>query len=149
MPAKNDSINRLKTFFQSQKLTALATQERDGPYLNLMAFSWTEDLNYLIIATKQGTRKYANMMKNPGVALLVDNRSDRGADFQNTLAVTGIGKAMGLTEAEKASLTALFLENHPELEAFVKSPECALMKIRIEKYIIISRFEESEELDMT
>ena len=43
---------------------------------------------------------------------------------------------------------ALFLGKHPELETFVRSRECALVKIKIDKFIIISQFQEAEELDM-
>ena len=149
MDSKTEKINRLKEFFQTQKLTVLATQEPDHPYLSLMAYVLTEDLNFLIAATKRGTRKYSNIIKTPGVAFLVDNRMNQGSDFQNTLAVTGIGTAEETEGSEKESLMVQFLETHPELDAFVRSPECAMIKIKIDQYIIISQFQEVEELDMS
>ena len=76
MSSQTQTINRLKDFFRTQKLTALATQEPGHPYLSLMAFAMTDDLNSLIIATKRETRKYSNMVKEPGVAFLIDNRSE-------------------------------------------------------------------------
>lgn len=148
MDSRTKKINQLKELFKTQKLTALATQEPNHPYLSLMAYAWTDDLNHMIIATKRGTRKYSNIIETPGVAFLIDNRSNQKTNFQETLAVTGIGKAKETKGQEKESLTTLFLGNHPELAAFVNSPECALIKIRIDQYIIISQFEEAEELDM-
>lgn len=148
MDSKTTRINRLKEFFQTQKLTVLATQEPGHPYLSLMAFTLTDDLNYLIIVTKRATRKYSNMIKTPGVAFLIDNRANERNDFQNTLAVTGIGKVEEPQEFEKESLTALFLEKHPGLETFVRSRECTLVKIKIDKFIIISQFQEAEEIQM-
>jgi heme iron utilization protein len=148
LSSETQTINRLKDFFQTQKLTVLATQEPGHPYLSLMAFALTDDLNSLIVATKRETRKYSNMVKNPGVAFLIDNRSNEKDHFQNTLAVTGIGRVMEIEEMEKEFLTALFVKKHPELEAFVKSRDCALVKIKIDKFIIISHFQETEELDM-
>lgn len=148
MNSQTQTINRLKEFFQTQKLTALATQEPGHPYLSLMAFVMTDDLKFMIIATKRETRKYSNMIEAPGVAFLIDNRSDESSQFQNTLAVTGIGQARQVETIEKESLKALFMERHPELETFVSSPECALVKIKIDKFIIISQFQEAEELDM-
>jgi len=142
-------INQLKELFKAQKLATLATQEEANPYLSLMAFAFTEDLNYLIVATKRGTRKYSNMIKIPGVAFLIDNRLNQENDFQNTLAVTGIGRVEEIKDSERERLLDLFLSNQPELEAFVKSFECALMKIKINKYVIVSRFQEVEELEMT
>ncbi len=175
MNYQTQTINRLKEFFRTQKLTALATQEPGHPYLSLMAFAMTDDLNALIIATKRETRKYSNMVKEPGVAFLIDNRSDepscpgggvtlsnmktdslssetydhsKSDQFQNTLAVTGIGQALEVEEIEKEPLIALFVGKHPELETFVRSRECTLVKIKIDKFIIISQFQEAEELDM-
>jgi nitroimidazol reductase NimA-like FMN-containing flavoprotein (pyridoxamine 5'-phosphate oxidase superfamily) len=148
LSSETQTINRLKDFFQTQKLTALATQEPGHPYLSLMAFALTDDLSSLIIATKRETRKYSNMVKTPGVSFLIDNRSNERDQFQNTLAVTGIGKAMEIEEIEKEPLIALFVAKHPELENFVKSRECVLVKIKIDKFIIISQFQEAEELDM-
>jgi len=145
---KRETIIQLKEFIQTQKLTALATQEQDHPYLSLMAFAVTEDLSYLIVATKRGTRKYSNMVKIPGVAFLIDNRLNQENDFQNTLAVTGIGQVEEIIDSERERLLDLFLSNHPELEAFVQSLECALIKIKIHKYVIVSRFQDVEELEM-
>ena len=149
MDSKTEKINRFKAFFQTQKLTALATQEPDHPYLSLMAYILTDDLKYLIVTTKRGTRKYSNIIKTPGVAFLIDNRTNQGSDFQNTLAVTGIGTAEETKGPEKESLIKQFLEIHPELDAFVRSSECALIKIKIDKYVIIHHFQEAEELEMT
>jgi nitroimidazol reductase NimA-like FMN-containing flavoprotein (pyridoxamine 5'-phosphate oxidase superfamily) len=146
---KTEKINRLKDFFLTQRLTVLATQEPDHPYLSLMAYVLTDDLKYLIAATKRGTRKYSNIIKTPGVAFLVDNRMNQVGDFQKTLAITGIGTAEETEEPEKETLIVQFLETHPELDAFVRSPDCAIFKIKIDKYIIISRFQETEELDMS
>ncbi len=146
---ETQSLDRLREFFQTQKLTALATQEPGHPYLSLMAFALTDDLNYLIVATKRETRKYSNMVKTPGVAFLIDNRSEKRNNFQSTLAVTGIGTAKETEEPEKESLMALFLGKHPELETFVRSQESALLKITIEKFVIISQFQEVEELQMS
>jgi hypothetical protein len=146
MATSIDSIERLKTFFSTQKTAVLATQEMEGPYLSLMALAWTEDLSHIIIATRKGTRKYSNIMKSPQVALLIDNRSIQGEDFQNTMAVTALGKVMKPASSEIDFLTSLFLGRHPDLESFVRFPECVLLKVQIKKYIIISHFEEAEEL---
>jgi nitroimidazol reductase NimA-like FMN-containing flavoprotein (pyridoxamine 5'-phosphate oxidase superfamily) len=144
-----EQIARLRDFFKTQKLTALATQEPEHPYLSLMAFAFTDDLNYMIVATKRGTRKYSNMIKAPGVAFLIDNRLNQANDFEDTLAVTGIGRVEEINDSEKKEVLDLFLSHHPELEAFGRSLECALMKIKIHKFIIVSRFQEVEELEMT
>jgi nitroimidazol reductase NimA-like FMN-containing flavoprotein (pyridoxamine 5'-phosphate oxidase superfamily) len=141
-------INRLKDLFNTQKLAALATQEKDHPYLSLMAFACTEDLKSLIVATKRGTRKYSNLVENPGVSFMIDNRLNQEDVFQDTVSVTGVGRAEEVRDAGKNPLTGLFLNRHPGLAPFVQSPDCALIKIAVDFYYIISRFQEVEEIRM-
>jgi nitroimidazol reductase NimA-like FMN-containing flavoprotein (pyridoxamine 5'-phosphate oxidase superfamily) len=142
-------IDQLKEIFKTQKLATLATQEEDTPYVSLMAFAFSEDLTYLLVATKRSTRKYLNMIQRPGVSLLIDNRFNQINVFQDTLAVTCIGKAEPLEGSQKGPFWELFLRRQPELESLVQSPDCALMKITIDYYYILSRFEQVEELKMT
>lgn len=149
MSSQISKINRLKELFNTQKLATLATQEAGHPYLSLMAFACSQDLKFLIMATKRGTRKYSNLVKNPGVSFMIDNRFIHGDIFQDTLSVTGIGRAEEVRDAEKIALTSFFLNRQPELVPFVESPDCALIKITVDHYYVISRFQEVEELKMT
>jgi len=138
---------RLSDFFQTQKLAVLATQEPNNPYLSLMAFALTEDLGSLIVATQKGTRKYNNMVNSPGVSFLIDNRSSERDLFRQTMAVTGLGRAIEIGERDKEALMPLYLKKHPELEAFVRSPECALFQLVIEDLVVIDHFQEAEAKD--
>jgi heme iron utilization protein len=142
-------IDRLKELFNTQKLAALATQEADHPYLSLMAFACTEDLKGLIVATKRGTRKYANIVERPGVSFMIDNRMNHGEVFKNATSVTGIGRAEEVRDVGKNALSGLFLSRHPDLAPFVESPDCAIIRITVDYYYIISQFQEVEELKMT
>ena len=65
---------------ETQRAAALATQEMGQPYLSLMAFAVTPDLKTIILATDRYTRKYANLMVEPRLALLIDNRGNTPAD---------------------------------------------------------------------
>jgi heme iron utilization protein len=145
-PSKMD---RIKALFKSQKLAVLATQEETVPYLSLMAFAFTEDLSCLLVATKRATRKYLNMKQNPGVSLLMDNRSHKGDLFQDTVVVTCIGKAESIEDSQKAFFQDLFLRHHPDLTSLVQSPDCALIKITVNYYYILNRFDQVEEFKVT
>jgi nitroimidazol reductase NimA-like FMN-containing flavoprotein (pyridoxamine 5'-phosphate oxidase superfamily) len=149
LPSRKSKIDQLKEMLKTQKLATLATQEETTPYVSLMAFAFTEDLTCLLVATKRSTRKFSNMIQRPGVSLLIDNRLNQADVFQDTLAVTCIGRAEVLEEPQKGSFMELFLRRQPELESLVRSPDCALMKITIDYYYILSRFDQVEELKMT
>jgi nitroimidazol reductase NimA-like FMN-containing flavoprotein (pyridoxamine 5'-phosphate oxidase superfamily) len=131
---------------RSQKLAVLATNRIDRPYTSLVAFAATADLKNLLFASDRATRKYANVMANPHVALLVDTRTNRAADFNSVVAVTAIGRAAEVGGPMRARFLKVYLAGHPSLEKFAKSPTCALMRVRVKHYYVVSRFQNVVEL---
>jgi nitroimidazol reductase NimA-like FMN-containing flavoprotein (pyridoxamine 5'-phosphate oxidase superfamily) len=138
----------LHELLASQRSAALATQEEGQPYLSLMAFAATPDLRQLIMATDRHSRKFANLMAEPRVALLVDNRSNVPADTEEAVAVTVLGQAAEATPGERKELLPLFLAKHPHLEAFATTPTCALITVRVATYLVVQRFQEVREVTM-
>jgi nitroimidazol reductase NimA-like FMN-containing flavoprotein (pyridoxamine 5'-phosphate oxidase superfamily) len=136
----------LKDLFSSQRLAVLATQNRGRPYGNLVAFMATDDLKHLLFATTRTTRKYANISKNPRIAIVVDNRSNQESDFHQAAAVTATGVVKEIMGPEKARFQELYLSKHPYLKDFVSSPTCALLKVEVETYTIVNRFQNVMEL---
>jgi heme iron utilization protein len=138
----------LHDLVETQRSAALATQEGGQPYLSLMAFVATPDLRRLVLATDRHTRKYANLLAEPRVALLIDNRSNVPADTEEAVAVTVLGRAEEATPAEREDLLPLFLAKHPHLTAFATSPTCALIVVRVSAYLVVQRFQEVREVKM-
>ena len=136
----------LKSLFVSQHLGVLATQNHGQPYTSLVAFSSSEDLKYLFFATTRATRKYANLTNDSRVAMLVDNRSNTPSDFQWAMGVTATGVAEELASSERETCLAAYLAKHPHLEDFVSSPSCAFLRIRVEIYYIVTRFQNVVEI---
>ena len=70
-----DSVQALlPRLLETQKYAVLATDNHGQPYTSLMAFSVTEDLQSFILMTERGRLKYENLMANPRVAIMIDNR---------------------------------------------------------------------------
>jgi nitroimidazol reductase NimA-like FMN-containing flavoprotein (pyridoxamine 5'-phosphate oxidase superfamily) len=139
---------RLKDLFASQRLGVLATYGEGQPYSSLVAFAATNDLKYLVFATTRATRKYANLSAESRVAILVDNRSNQDTDFHRAIAVTALGKAEEIDEREKNQFLKLYLAKHPYLAEFVNAPTCALLKVSVDRYYMVSRFQNVMELHM-
>ena len=78
--------------------------------------------------------------------MVIDNRSNRECDFQEAIAVTAIGKARELLDAERGQFETLYLKKHPGLLDFVQSPACALLKIEVEYYYIVRQFQQVDVL---
>ncbi|HUT34279.1 MAG TPA: pyridoxamine 5'-phosphate oxidase family protein [Planctomycetota bacterium] len=136
----------VRSLFASQGLAVLATQSAAGPHTSLVAFAATEDLHHIVFATERDTRKYANLAADPRVALLVDDRSHREADLAEATAVTAGGRAEEAAGEEKKHLLKLLLRRHPALQGFVASPGCAILRVTVEAYSVVTRFQEVPEL---
>ena len=138
----------LRDLFSSQSLAVLATHSDGQSYGSLVAFVATEDLKHLLFATTRATRKYSNLMKNPRVAMVMDNRTNEESDFHQAMAVTATGQVREVTGSDRDRLTKLYLSKHPHLVDFVSSPTCALMSLEVETYYIVSRFQNVTEFHM-
>ncbi|RJP65952.1 MAG: pyridoxamine 5'-phosphate oxidase family protein [Candidatus Abyssobacteria bacterium SURF_17] len=136
----------MKELFASQKLAVLATHNEKQSYASLVAFASTADLKQLLFATTRATRKYANLAANPNVALLIDNRSNRETDFHKAVAATATGKTTEVGTRERTRLLKLYLGKHPHLREFVSSPNCALLKVKVDSYFVVNRFQNVMEL---
>jgi nitroimidazol reductase NimA-like FMN-containing flavoprotein (pyridoxamine 5'-phosphate oxidase superfamily) len=124
----------------------LSTQMSGRPYSNLVAFAATGDLKDILIATTRTTRKFANVTAEPRVSLLIDNRSNEEKDFGETSAVTVLGTAAEVQGQQRQQYLPIYLEKHPYLSDFVNSPTCALIRVTVERFIMVTRFQEVREI---
>ncbi len=132
-----------------QRLAVLSTQDHGQPYINLIAFAATDDLKYFYFATNRTTRKYANLMADSRASLLIDSRTNQEADFVNAAALTALGKVWELLGREREQALPVYLNKHPYLKDFVMSPTCSLLRLKVDKYILVTRFQEVREWDLT
>ena len=149
MTQKAELEKILRRLFSGQLLAVLGTQSRNGPYGSLVAFYASDDLKHLLFATTRSTRKYANLIQTPQVAMVIDNRSNEEGDFQEAIAVTATGNVKEVTGAERDRFEALFLAKHPGLSDFIQSPTCALLKIKVRTYYIVRKFQQVTELPIS
>ncbi len=136
----------VRDLLTSQRLAVMATQSQGQPYTNLMAFAATEELRHVILATTRATRKFANLLADPRVALLVDSRANDPRDFTEAAAVTLLGRAWELQGRERQPYLELYLAKHPYLADFVAQPACALLRLSVERLILVTRFQEVHQL---
>ena len=125
----------LKDLFKNQLFAALATQQLARPYSNLIAFAATQDLKDILFITRRQTHKYANLLSNNSVSVLIDNRSNNDADFRNAIAVTAVGMAEEVRDSKKENLLQLYLAKHHSLEKFAHSTESALFRIKVKNIL--------------
>lgn len=139
-------LTLIRDLCASQRLAVLATHGDGQPYLSLMACAATADLKYIIFATLRSTRKYANLRAHDRVAMMVDNRVNREADFKQAVAVTILGQAAEVDSLEKDQLLKIYLHKHPYLEDFVNSLECAVLKLKVDRCLVVREFQKVREV---
>lgn len=131
----------LQNLFSQQRLAVLSTSGAGQPYCSLVGFAVSEDLRHVVFATPRGTRKFANMAADSRVALLIDNRSNRASDFKRSIAATVIGTVKEQTKRANNPLVKRYLQKHPSLKAFLRQRDCALMKVAVDRYVVVDHFQ--------
>ena len=140
---------QLQELLSNQKLAVLSTELHEHPYASLVGFVVADEARSLIFATARSTRKFANLSENNRIAMLIDSRSNQEADFHEAIAATAVGRAEEVPEDELDAILELYLKKHPHLVDFVKAPTCALVRMKVECYYLVSRFQNVVELHVS
>ncbi len=114
----NETAEAIRQLLQKEQFAALSTAKEDKPYINLVAFSGTDDLSLIIFCTPRKTRKYENLQHNPRVALLVENSRNQAVDLTQAMAlelapvvrVNAISPGYTLTPMQRAEYTDEMLD---------------------------------------
>lgn len=139
----------IRALLDSQAQGVLATQHDRQPYTSLMSFTVTPDLRWIVFATYRATQKHANLLANPRVSLLIDNRTNESLDYNDVVAISAQGVVSEVDRELRAELLQLYLRKHPELRDFVAAADCVLLQLKVESYYVVSQFQSVAELRMT
>lgn len=138
----------LRELLDSRQTGVLATSRGDRPYLSIVAFAVSDDLGQLIFATPRHGRKYENLKANPNVAMLMDNRANDAGDIRDAVAATAIGRAFALDMPDREAYLDRYAARQPHLADFARSDSTAVFRISVEKYIMVSRFQDVLEINV-
>ncbi len=142
------SLEQITTLFDSQMLAVLSTQSQDQPYASLVAFAADDNLEHIFFLTPSTTRKYDNLIKNPKVAILVNNSVNQADDIHNAVSVTGIGTAAVVETSDRTQLLKLYLKKHPHLKGFSKAPTTAFICLSMTRYFMVNQFQNVVEIQV-
>ncbi|MDP2000700.1 MAG: pyridoxamine 5'-phosphate oxidase family protein [Rhodoferax sp.] len=127
----------VEQILETTGFAVLATESGGTPHTSLIAFTVIGGWRQLIFATYRDTRKYSNLMQNDRVSILVDGRHICTADDQQGFVVTAIGKAQDIVATELTAAHQAHLTRHPDLAAFMQSPDCVLLGVVVEAYQVV------------
>jgi uncharacterized protein YhbP (UPF0306 family) len=134
---------RIARLVDSQPYAVLCTQGEGQPYGSLVAYAMTPDLAHAVFATPKATRKFRLLSECNHVALVIDNRPDFPGELMAVEAVTATGRAALVEREDDFDRWArLLTDRHGYLAEFVRSASCGLFRIRIVRFLHVSRFQE-------
>lgn len=145
MTRPDEIVRRL---LEDQLLAVLGTHHDGAPYTSLVAVAATPDLRHLLFATGRATRKWANLVQDSRASMLVDSRTNREQDFAEAAAVTAVGVVEEVDRDERDGFLEIFLAKHPHLAEFTGAPSCVLLRLRVDTYILVTRFQHVVELHL-
>jgi general stress protein 26 len=145
-------IPRLKSLirelFEGQYFSVLATQSEGRLHTSIVAFAATDDLGSVVFSTPKATRKFRYLTAQPEVSIFVDNRSNDAADLYRVTGVTVSGTAEVPAGADREALLGLYIRKHPHMEEFARSPNSALVRVKVRRYDVVTEFQSVLVLDI-
>jgi len=129
----------MKDIVKANDLCVLATVSEGKPHCSLMSYISDEEGHEIYLISHKQTKKYANLMANPIVSLLIDTREEeKGQRRIDIKALTVTGEFQTIKDQTKKSLIhAKFLKTHPHLTDFLNDPGAEIFCIKIRSFQLL------------
>jgi nitroimidazol reductase NimA-like FMN-containing flavoprotein (pyridoxamine 5'-phosphate oxidase superfamily) len=136
---------KIVELIRGQDVCVLATSSENRPHCSLMAYLPSEDCTSFYLVTSRSTKKYANMLRNPRVSLLIDNRPREAhpGERPNAQALTVEGSSRPAPESEKSRLRSALIAAYPTMRKFIEHPDADIVEISAESYLLLDGLTES------
>lgn len=131
-------------------LCALATCGGGAPRASLMSYAVEPDCSSVYLATPSDTRKWANLLENPRVSLLIDERGTApDGDRSRMRALTLDCLHVPLTEpVEKRAALERIALRHPHLREFLSGPLMEPVRLKPLNCLLLRGASESTSVDL-
>jgi len=132
-------LEKMKDIVKGNDLCVLATVSEGKPHCSLMSYISDEEGHEVYLISHKQTKKYANLMENPTVSLLIDTREEeKGQRRIYIKALTVSGEFQTIKDPRKKDfIRSKFLKRHPHLTDFLNDPETEIFSIRIKSFQLL------------
>lgn len=141
---------RIKAFLKEKDMCVLATTREGRPHCSLMAYVADEEAEWIYMVTHRATTKYANVLANEQVSLLVDNRCERlPLDRSKIQALTVHGTFQILEDAvKKKRILDQLRVRHPHMQEFLDHPEAEILSVRASSFLFLDGVTDSHHITL-
>jgi len=132
-------LEKMRDIVKANDLCVLATVSEGKPHCSLMSYISDKEGHEIYLISHRETKKYANLMKNQNVCLLIDTREEeRGQRRAFIKALTVDGKFQIIVDPGKAEkIRTTFLAKHPHLKDFLNDPGAEIFSVRIKSFQLL------------
>lgn len=125
---------------RSQDMCVLATVSGNTPHCSLMAYITDENCRKIYMITHKETKKYANLLTNPSVSLLIDTRlSKKGLPREKVQALNANGVFAMVENADEIEvLRNRFVDTHPHLHDFAMHQDAAIFVVELQSLQLLN-----------
>jgi hypothetical protein len=135
-------VKYIEGAIQGSRFAVLATEGDGQPHASLIAITPVKGFRQLIFATYRNTNKYRNLLHNCRVAVLIEIGDASDSGFEKGFVLTAFGSALEINIAENEADLSIHLKRHPNLEMFLRSADCALIRVTFEKFQVVHGIDE-------
>ena len=144
----------IKAILKTSNLAVLATESNGQPHTSLIAITPFENFRQIIFATYRNTLKFRNLSDNNKVAVLIEGEYLSKKGLKESVVLTIIGHTEDISIAGNEAAYQAHLKRHPEMDSFMRSPDCALIRIIAQSYQVVFGIDDikwitADELDFT
>jgi len=132
----------IEVVLKTSSFAVLATEGNGQPHASLIAITPLGTCRQLVFATYRDTLKYRNLSNNNKVAVLIESEGLNKEDLRGRIVLTIIGRTKEISTGEKEAASRAHLLRHPEMESFMLSSDCALIRIIAQSYQVVYGIEE-------
>ncbi|MFT5658158.1 MAG: nitroimidazol reductase NimA-like FMN-containing flavoprotein [Gammaproteobacteria bacterium] len=133
-----NTIEEIQHVLDVSRFAVMATQQEGQPHASLMAFTPMSGIRYLILATYRTTLKYSSLSKDGRVAVLINNCIATGPSKYRDLVITAHGIATEIADDDREMVKQAYLARHPDFNDFLASADCALLRVVVSAYEVVS-----------
>ncbi len=132
-------LEKMKELVKGNDLCVLATVSEGKPHCSLMSYISDVEGHEIFLVSHKQTKKYANLMENPTVSLLIDSREEaKGQRRIYIKALTVSGEFQTINDPVKMGfIREKFLKRHPHLIDFLNDPGSEIFSIKIKSFQLL------------
>ena len=127
----------IEAVLKTSGFAVLATEGNGQPHTSLIAITPFENFRQIIFATYRNTLKYRNLSHNNKVAVLIESGVININGLIQSVVLTIIGHTEEINIAANEATYQTHLKQHPEMESFMHSSDCVLIRVIAQSYQVV------------